>query len=307
MFKLNAFVLLFFCLTQTACQSVGNTLQVGQSSPTSATTSSSEERTLENCGTQSSGELNAFFQDFRCVTLSRNGSNTQIFTQDLPPHRSHYYGANHPNYTPFDTRRGSNYHANPNLLQTQSVTVSIPDQPVPRAHLKISSDLVDGVVGGQYDYPMGPVGVALDGVLLFNPLAAPGDDIENEKYTFDSYNSHPEMRGAYHYHTVSRGPLEVLQKLGKITDPTPGAAKIEIYGMMCDGTVVLGCTEMNGDKPATSDFDAQNGHVHDLKDASGKVLFANRYHSHVCEQGLNKLRKFTPEIQYYDRCTVTQK
>lgn len=272
----------------------------------SATASSTAERTLDNCSTDVKGELNAFFQNFRCVSISQGAGSTQVLTQDLPPHKSNYYGQNHPNYVPFDTSRGSAYHANPNTLKTQNVTITIPDQPVPKANLKITAALVDGKVGGANDYPMGPVGVALDGVLLFNPLAAPGDDIENEKYTFDDYNSHPQMQGAYHYHTASKGPLEVLVKLGQIPAATPGSAKIEMYGMMCDGTVVLGCTEMNGDKPDTRDFDAQNGHVHDLKNAQGNVLFAGRYHVHICDSGLDKVRKFTPEVQYYTACTVKQ-
>ena len=44
----------------------------------------------------------------------------------------------------------------------------------------------------------------------------------------------------------------------------PGAGTVEIYGFMCDGTLVLGCTELDGSIPDDSDFDAQNGHVHDI-------------------------------------------
>ena len=35
---------------------------------------------------------------------------------------------------------------------------------------------------------------------------------------------------------------------------------------MCDGTIVLGCTELDGSSPDNSDFDAQSGHLHDLVD-----------------------------------------
>ena len=148
---------------------------------------------------------------------------------------------------------------------------------------------------------MGTQGVALDSVALFNPLAAPGDDIEDELFSFDPYNGHPENSGTYHYHTTTMGPLEVLKAAGLTSVTTPGEAAIEIYGIMCDGTVVLGCTELNGDIPDSSDFDSQNGHTHDLVDENGVVQLANRYHIHICP-GVFDDHRFTPEIQYYADC-----
>lgn len=98
-----------------------------------------------------------------------------------------------------------------------------------------------GTVGtSNEEYPLSFAGVALDSVPLFNPLAAPEDDIAKEQFTFDSYNSHPIQDGQYHYHTNSPGPLEVLESISLITNTTPGSAEIELFGMMCDGTVVLG-------------------------------------------------------------------
>jgi len=147
------------------------------------------------------------------------------------------------------------------------------------------------VVGtGSNEFPMGPAGVALDSVALFNPLAAPGDDIEEEKYTFDRSNAHPTQDGTYHYHTSSVGPLEVLAAVG--------SGALEVYGIMCDGTVVLGCKELDG-TAVPAGLDAQGGHVHDLVDVQGTSYFTNRYHVHMCDSG----RKYTPEIQYYGTCT----
>ena len=67
---------------------------------------------------------------------------------------------------------------------------------------------------------------------------------------------------------------------------------------MCDGTLVLGCTELDGTAPSASDFDAQNGHLHDIS-AGGTTHFTNRYHTHVC---LNQWPDypFFPEIAYYE-------
>jgi hypothetical protein len=249
------------------------------------------ERTLESCTTGIADDAPAFFKRFfKCVTVATTGTGVRISTESLPPHRTNYYGSDSPNYEPFDTSRGSQYRANPNTLRTQSVSFTIPNAPAARG-LAVTSSLVDGVVGTSgKEYPMGPAGVALDSVALFNPLAAPGDDIEQEKYTFDRYNAHPTQDGTYHYHAATPGPLEVLGAVGRGT--------LQVYGIMCDGTVVLGCMELDG-TAAPAVLDAQGGHVHDLVDAQGTAYFSARYHVHVCDSG----RKYTPEIQYYDTCS----
>jgi hypothetical protein len=72
---------------------------------------------------------------------------------------------------------------------------------------------------------------------------------------------------------------------------------------MCDGTLVLGCTELDGTAPSASSLDAQSGHVGDVKDADGTLHFATRYHTHVCPK-LFAAHPYTPEIQYYSTCTV---
>ena len=62
------------------------------------------ERTLDNCQTNIAQDAPAFFKNyFRCVNVSMSGSSVVITSQSLPPHRSAYYGASHPNYEPFDT------------------------------------------------------------------------------------------------------------------------------------------------------------------------------------------------------------
>ena len=149
--------------------------------------------------------------------------------------------------------------------------------------MTINATTVNLTVGDMTDFPLGPAGVALDGVALFNPLAAPGDDIEDEKYTFDSNEGHPQQQGAYHYHAVAVGPLAVLQALGLTTSETPGDAEIELYGVMCDGTVVLGAKELDG-SAAGSDLDLQAGHIHDLVNGNGTVMLENRYHIHMAPE-----------------------
>jgi hypothetical protein len=158
--------------------------------------------------------------------------------------------------------------------------------------------------GDNTDYPFGTAGVALDGVALCNPLAAPGDDIENEKFTFDSNEGHPQQQGAYHYHSVAVGPLRVLQSLGLSNSDIPGVAQVELYGVMCDGTVVMGGNELDGSS-ATA-LDLQAGHVHNIVNAGGFVLLEGRYHVHMAPSIGADPRGLTPEAQYCTTCDVGQ-
>lgn len=259
-------------------------------------------RTLASCTTTIAADAPDFYKKyFRCVTVTTATDGVVIETRSLPPHPSSYYGTASPNYAPFDTSRGAQYHANPNVLTERAARVTVPNAPVAKG-VVVTAALVDGKAQtSPLEFGLGPVGVALDSVPLFNAVAAPGDTIDTERFTFDSYEGHPAPDGAYHYHSASRGPLEVLAANGLRATPTVGSAELEVYGIMCDGTVVLGCTELDGTARPTAGLDAQGGHVHDLKDKSGVVHFANRYHAHVCEKDGG--RAYTPEIQYYSTCT----
>lgn len=260
-----------------------------------------EEYTLDSCPESISSDVPSFFQKyFKCMTITKNGSYYIAFESiGLPPYESWYYDDAHPNYIEW-VSQGAGYFLNPNTISPQDIIMTVPINPVPKG-LTITDALVDGTVGtNTNEYPMSTAGLALNGISLFNPMAAPGDDIWEEIYSFDYYNGHPDAMGTYHNHTISPGPLEVLAYNGLITTTTPGSGEIELFGIMCDGTVVLGCTELDGSAINTSDFDAQSGHAHDLVDEDGVTQLSNRYHTHMCwAQEDNKL---TPEIQYYEDC-----
>ncbi|MEN9560275.1 MAG: hypothetical protein RLZZ502_1486 [Pseudomonadota bacterium] len=277
-------------------------------SGTATAPSTSGERTLDNCSTTSVGNVPAFYTKyFKCVDLSMSNGNVVIKTRSLPPHKSNYYGSSSPNYTPFDTSRGSAYHANPNTLAETAVTMTVPSNPVARG-LSITTAMVDKVAGtNPNEYTGSPQGIAIDSVQLFHGVAAPTDSIDNEAYTFDNYNAHPAGSN-YHYHTGSKGPLEVLKKLGLITTTVVGSAEMELFGMMCDGTLFMGCKELNGADVNTTDLDGQNGHRHNIIDKDGTVHFSDRYHVHACpSKWVGTLaRPYTPEIQYYNLCSVTK-
>jgi hypothetical protein len=263
---------------------------------------SGDERTLDSCRTEIASDVPGFYADyFRCVDISMDGDTVVIESTGLPPHRSAYYGEGDANYAEWDDSRGADYYLNPNVIAEQSISIEIPASPVSR-ELTIDGSLVDGEVGSSSDeYGMGTVGAALDGVSIFNSLAAPGDSIADEAYSFDAYSGHPEMSGNYHYHTTSAGPLEVLEYNGFREGSTPGGRELEIYGIMCDGSLVLGCSELDGSSPDEAGLDSQNGHLHDIADSDGSTHFTDRYHVHICP-GTYSGYAYTPEIQYYQDC-----
>ena len=252
---------------------------------------------LDTCPESIAGGVAPFYQQyFACSDIEVGNGATVARTDGLPPHPSPYYETDHANYVPFDDRGGT-HNQNPGVIGEGNYEIVIPDNPTPKG-VVIDASMVDNTMNtSAEEYSGGPVGIALDGVVIFAAMAAPGDDLAREQFTFDLYEGHPAGE-TYHYHFNTPGPLEVLVAFGHSDNATPGAGSVELYGIMCDGTVVLGCTELDGSVPTDADFDAQNGHVHDLGDGAA-THFTDRYHTHVCPSRWPDY-PFFPEIAYYD-------
>lgn len=87
--------------------------------------------------------------------------------------------------------------------------------------------------------------------------------------------------------------------VGDGTDYPQGIAEIELYGVMCDGTIVMGANELDASAPEDA-LDLQAGHSHDIIDGNGNVLLEDRYHVHMASTIGVEPRGLTPEAQYYD-------
>jgi hypothetical protein len=257
-------------------------------------------RSVLDCDTSFSEDVPLFFSTYlRCVTGTFDGDTVTITSNGLPPHTSPYYDQSDPNWVEWDDR-GGDWVQNPNIIATQDYTFRFAVEPVARG-ITIDDATVDRMAGdNENEYRGENQGLALDGVALFAGFAAPGDDIAEEQYTFDTWGGHPEMTGRYHHHSPNPAGLAVLYALGFTSSQEPGLAEVEIYGMMCDGTAVLGCTELDGSEPDLADEDGQHGHVHDLVDGDGITMLAERYHVHLCADFDDDV--YTPELQYYEVC-----
>ena len=261
--------------------------------------SSSDVRSFENCGGSVAEDVPAFYKKyFLCSTISMDDGDVVIITENLPPYKTYYYGEGHANYAAWDDR-GGDYHPNPNTLGAQTISARIPSSPVAQG-LTITSSLVDlQAQTSNEEYSGGPQGISTDSIAMFNSTAAPGDDILEEEYTFDEWGSHPAGT-TYHHHGANAGSLAALQYSGLVSSTTPGSTQPEVHGIMCDGTVLLGCLELDGSAVSGS-LDAQNGHVGDIKDSSA-TYFSGRYHIHMCASLGNY--GLAPEIQNYEDCGI---
>jgi len=57
------------------------------------------------------------------------------------------------------------------------------------------------------DTPLGPIGIAINGVVFFNQYASARQGLTDEILSFDRYNGHPTGTSQYHYHIAYRADL----------------------------------------------------------------------------------------------------
>jgi hypothetical protein len=123
------------------------------------------------------------------------------------------------------------YDKNPNSIKTQSISYTLPATPTPAA----KSSCVPG----------GMIGVALDGVPIFNGLDAGGRDAVAHELQ-DHCGGHPQQQGMYHYHSIS--------------DCLPGANSSDLIGYANDGFGIYGPIDSATGKELTdADLDECHG------------------------------------------------
>lgn len=145
---------------------------------------------------------------------------------------------------------------NPNYILQQNYRWSIPTQPQ-RASKPSAT-------------PMGPIGVAINGIPIFNYKNASGRDAVKGPFAevFDSCCGHPDPRGAYHYHQFPKCIKSPFKD-----DPTQHS---HIIGYAFDGFTIYGIRDKDG-KPPT-DLDECNGHFGPTPEFPNGV-----YHYHCTE------------------------
>jgi hypothetical protein len=176
------------------------------------------------------------------VKLTATAAEVTATFDGQPDYESNYFASNDACHEDYDGAI-----QNPNLIKSQAYVVAFPRTP--------------DTTGG--DSRGGTMGVAMNGVALFNNSAAPGDDIFLEAKTFDRCGAHPNMTGAYHYHSE---PYSITYD------------DSAFVGVLRDGYAVYGRRDPDGTLPA--DLDEYGGHSGVTSDSPSTPV----YHYHVHEE-----------------------
>jgi hypothetical protein len=135
---------------------------------------------------------------------------------------------------------------NPNDIAVQHFVIQFPEAPDTS-----SQQMMGGIVG-----------LALNGVPIFDNQAGPGDDIYKEAVSFDRCGGHPQMSGQYHYHGE---PYAISNQDDRF------------IGVMRDGYPIYGRQDPGG---ATPTLDANGGHTGTTVDSPNTPV----YHYHLNQQ-----------------------
>ena len=119
---------------------------------------------------------------------------------------------------------------NPNTIGAHSISFTLPANPTVAA----TSSCTSG----------GMIGVALDGVPIFNGLDGGGRDAAAHEAQ-DTCGGHPQQQGHYHYHSIS--------------DCLPGANSSELIGYAIDGFGIYGPLDSGGHELTNADLDECHG------------------------------------------------
>lgn len=195
---------------------------------TTTTTAPATTPTTTTPATPSTSGVQALYAQFvSTVTVSIDGGTITLRTNNLPDHKSPYWGASSGNYE----APHSGMQVNPHLIASQNLTFRIPASPSAAATTS--------------DTPMGPIGVSVNGVVLFNQYAAMRQPLTSEIVSFDRFNGHPSPSNQYHYHFE---PVSIT-----------ASSRSRLIGVLLDGFPVYGPIESDGSAP--SGLDACNGHT----------------------------------------------
>lgn len=208
-----------------------------------------EEEQQEDKGPDIGVLAEKFYYD-ESVTVVVGENELTITSHNEPDHKSMYYAQNHALYESYSEPNNPDFKKNPNAIEAQDIVFKVPRYPA-EATTKEAT-------------PMGPMGIAINGIVLFNQQAAPGDDILDELNTFDQYEGHPQDRGMYHYHNE---PVYLTAQKGNSA----------FIGLLLDGYPVYG-PEENGKRISNSDLDDYHGHVSATAEFPDGI-----YHYHITD------------------------
>lgn len=198
--------------------------------------------------TSATASLPDVFKQFNTsVTISVEGNYVVLKSNGIPDHKSPYFASGNAQYEAYNGSN-PNFSKNPNSIQTQNFVFKIPLNPA--------------VASSHSSTPLGPMGISINGVPLYNQYAAGNTPLTNEINSFDQYNGHPQNSGQYHYHVE---PLYITNTKGRNA----------LIGFLLDGYPVYGPLE-NGSLITNAQLDIYHGHTAATADYPNGI-----YHYHI--------------------------
>lgn len=214
-----------------------------------ACSNSDDDTALIDSNTSSTTVPEVYKKIYGATSITSDGIYVTIKSNGQPDHKSVYYPTTNAKYEAFSgTTTFGNYtfKKNPNTISlTNAYTFKIPLNPV--------------VATTHASTPLAAIGVAINGVPLFNQYAGPNQPLTDEFQSFDQYWGHPTGTSMYHYHIE---PLYLTQTKGKdalmgfLLDGFP------VYGPEENGTAVTGLDVYHGHTGVTVDYPNGIYHYH---------------------------------------------
>lgn len=192
----------------------------------------------------------AYENFYNVEDVYRDGNFIVIETKGVPDHNSPYFAQTDSRYEAYNGTN-PNFRLNPNRIQEQSLTFRIPANPQAATNKRPTA--------------LGPIGVAINGVAIYNQYAGPNQPLTNEINSFDQYLGHPGGTDQYHYHIE---PLFLTNKYGKES----------LIGFLLDGFPVYGPIE-NGSIVSNADLDTYHGHFGNTAEYPEGI-----YHYHITDE-----------------------
>ena len=162
-------------------------------------------------------------------SFTLEGSSRVLATNDLPT------GGTTGNFPISPSDPAYQYDTNPNHVAAQSFSWTVPADPTSGASPSCTG--------------LGPIGVFVNGVVMFNALDDAGRDAGAHEVQ-DSCDGHPQGADVYHYHDFSTC-------LQTAADSAPGSSTLIGYAL--DGYGVYVERDAKGNLPTDADLDACHG------------------------------------------------
>jgi hypothetical protein len=178
------------------------------------------------------------------LSVEVSGATRTVKTAGLPDHTTGTFPI-----APTDP--AYSYDRNPNSIKSVSRSWALPANPTARA--------APTCLG------MGPIGILLTGAVFFNALDAGGRDAVAHE-TQDACQAHPEMTGAYHYHSLTQCLAD------------PGEGHSTLLGYARDGFGIYGVRGEDGKPLTNADLDECHGHAHAIE-WNGATVSMYHYHA----------------------------